>query len=221
MKWPTTGCSDSTCAGWFAGISPIMTRNHRSFTFCAAIGLLLVACDEQEAVTVTETREITTRDAMPMLDATSDQRFRNAQPSPVIGDPPGDWLALPASQFRDLNFRFGESGFGEVYVTIAAGSELDNVNRWFDQFSVPQVSAAGLTEMRRVPIAGTTGVWVEATGQYTSGMGSPPKPGFALAGVIAEIGGRTLTLKMVGPVAEVLAQHDALESFANSLQFRE
>jgi len=221
MKLDRSKCSDSTCADWIAGISPVMPRNHRFFTLCAALGLLIVACDDQEDVSVTETREITTRDTMPLLDATSDQRFRNAQPSPVTGDPPGDWLALPASQFRDLNFRFGESGFGEVYVTIAAGSELDNVNRWFDQFSAPPVSATRLAEMRRVPMAGTTGVWVEATGQYASGMGSPPKPGFALAGVIAEIGGRTLTLKMVGPETEVLAQYDALESFASSLQFRE
>jgi len=198
-----------------------MSRIHRLFPICAVAALFLVACDEPDEMVVTETREITTRDTPPMLDATSDQRFRNAQPSPVIGDPPDDWLALPASQFRDLNFRFGESGFGEVYVTIAAGSELDNVNRWFDQFSAPRVTNAGLAEMRRVPIAGTTGIWIEATGQYASGMGSPPRAGYALAGVIAETGGRTLTLKMVGPEAEVREQHNALESFAKSLRMRE
>lgn len=217
----TSPHSDSTCAGWFAGISPVMPRILRFFLLCVATGLLLVACGEQDDTIVTETRGVTTRDTPPTLDATSDQRFRNAQPSPVIGDPPDHWLALPASQFRDLNFRFGESGFGEVYVTIAAGSELDNVNRWFDQFSAPQVSATRLAEMRRVPIAGTTGVWVEATGQYASGMGSPPKPGYALAGVIAETSGRTLTLKMVGPEAEVLEQRNALKSFAKSLRMGE
>ncbi len=198
-----------------------MPRFFRYLAACTATTLLLASCDEPEDLVVTETRDITTRDTPPLLDATSDQRFRNAQPSPVIGDPPDHWLALPASQFRDLNYRFGESGFGEVYVTIAAGSELDNVNRWFDQFAAPRVTAAALAEMRRVPIAGTTGVWIEATGRYNSGMGSPPRDGYALAGVIAEKGGRTLTLKMVGPVAEVLAQHQALEAFAQSLQMRE
>lgn len=198
-----------------------MPRFLRLFPAIAAAGFLLTACGDEEDAVVTETRVLTTRDTPPMLDATSDQRFRNAQPSPVTGEPPDDWLALPASQFRDLNFRFGESGFGEVYVTIAAGSELDNVNRWFDQFSAPRVDAAILSTMRRVPIAGSTGVWIEATGQYASGMGSPPKPGYALAGVIAETGGRTLTLKMVGPEAEVREQHEALESFANSLRMRE
>jgi len=198
-----------------------MPRFFRYLAASTATILLLASCDEPEDLVVTETRDITTRDTPPLLDATSDQRFRNAQPSPVIGDPPDHWLALPASQFRDLNYRFGESGFGEVYVTIAAGSELDNVNRWFDQFAAPRVTAAALAEMRRVPIAGSTGVWIEATGRYNSGMGSPPRDGYALAGVIAEKGGRTLTLKMVGPVAEVLEQHQALEAFAQSLQMRE
>lgn len=186
-----------------------------------AAGLLLAGCGENDDLVVTGKRALTTRDTPPLLDATSDQRFRNAKPSPVIGEAPDDWLALPASQFRDLNYRFGESGFGEVYVTIAAGSELDNVNRWFDQFSAPRVDATILSTMRRVPMAGTTGVWVEATGEYASGMGSPPKPGYALAGVIAETDGRTLTLKMVGPEAEVREQHAALEAFAKSLGMRE
>ena len=198
-----------------------MPRIPQYFPVIGAIALLLAACGEQDDAVVTETRDVTTRDSAPVLDATSDQRFRNAQPSPVIGDPPDDWLALPASQFRDLNFRFGDSGFGEVYVTIAAGSVLDNVNRWFDQFSAPRVDATGLAALREVPIAGTTGVWTEATGTYASGMGSPSREGFALAGVIAETGGRTLTLKMVGPEAEVREQHDALEAFAASLRFRQ
>jgi len=198
-----------------------MPRFLRFLTACATICLLIAACDEPEDMIVTETRDITTRDTPPLLDATSDQRFRNAQPSPVIGEAPEHWLSLPSSQFRDLNFRFGDSGFGEVYVTIAAGSELDNVNRWLDQFAAPRVSAVGLAEMRRVPIAGTTGVWIEATGSYNSGMGSPPRDGYALAGVIAETRGRTLTLKMVGPEAEVREQHDALEAFANSLKLRD
>jgi len=201
-----------------------MPRISRCLLLPAAVGLLIVGCDSKsqpEDVVVTETRVLTTRDTAPLLDATSDQRFRNAQPSPVLGEPPQDWRELPASQFRDLNYRFGESGFGEVYVTIAAGSELDNTNRWLDQFGAPRVDAAGLAAMRRVPIAGTTGVWIEATGKYASGMGSPPREGYGLAGVIAEKSGRTLTLKMVGPEAEVRNQHAALEAFANSLRLRE
>ena len=36
---------------------------------------------------------------------------------------------------------------------------------------------------------GGQGVWVAADGEYASGMGAPPKPGFALAGVSHKKGG--------------------------------
>ncbi len=170
---------------------------------------------------VTETRAVTTRDNTPKLFATSDERFRDAKPSPVKGETPVGWLALPASQFRLLNYRFGETGMGEVWVSTASGSVLDNVNRWLKQFGAAPLDAAGLEKLRAVPIVGTTGSWVEATGDYAGGMGAAPKPGFALAGVIASVNGRILTVKMVGPKAEVEAARPVLESFAKSLKMAE
>jgi len=81
------------------------------------------SCEEKKEVVVTETRPLTTRDKTPKLHATSDERFRDAKPSPVkAGGIPEGWLALPASQFRLLNYRFGESGLGEVWVSISSGT---------------------------------------------------------------------------------------------------
>lgn len=182
----------------------------------------MTSCRENgsEAV-VTETRDATTRDASPKLNATSDERFRDARPSPVTGETPQGWLALPASQFRLLNYRFGESGMGEVWVSISSGTVLDNVNRWLKQFGAPEVDAAGLAKLRNVPLAGTPGSWVEAKGEYASGMGAPPKPGFALAGVVASIQGQIVTVKMVGPEAEVAAARPVLENFAKGLKMAE
>lgn len=170
---------------------------------------------------VTETRPETTRDKAPKLFATSDERFRDAKPSPVKGETPDGWLALPASQFRVLNYRFGESGMGEVWVSIASGTVLDNVNRWLNQFGTAPVDEAGLAKLRSVPIAGSTGTWVEAEGEYASGMGAAPKPGFALAGVVSSLGGRIVTVKMVGPKPEVEAARPVLENFAKSLKMAE
>lgn len=172
-------------------------------------------------VVVTETRDATTRDASPKLNATSDERFRDARPSPVTGETPQGWLALPASQFRLLNYRFGESGMGEVWVSISSGSVLDNVNRWLKQFGAAEVDADGLGKLRTVPLAGTPGTWVEAKGEYASGMGAPPKPGFALAGVVASIEGQIVTVKMVGPEAEVASARPVLENFAKGLKMAE
>ncbi len=170
---------------------------------------------------VTETRAITSRDTPPKLFATSDERFRDAKPSPVKGETPDGWLSLPASQFRLLNYRFGESGLGEVWVSIAAGSVLDNVNRWLKQFGAAPIDQAGLAKLRSVSVAGTTGVWVEAEGQYAGGMGAEPKSGYALAGAIASIDGRIVTVKMVGPKAEVEAARPVLEKFAAGLKMAE
>lgn len=185
--------------------------------------LLFTACERaDDEVVVTETRAITTRDVSPKLFATSDERFRNARPSPLVaGQVPDAWLALPSTEMRPLNYRFGESGLGEVYVSLSGGGLLENVNRWLLQFRAPTLDAPGLAAARRVEIAGTEGVWVEATGEYNSGMGAPSRPGFGLAGVVAESGGRILTIKMVGPAPEVESAKSDLESFANALRMTE
>ena len=183
--------------------------------------VMLSACEKKKEVTVTETREATTRDVAPKLFATSDERFRDAKPSPVKGDTPQGWLALPASQFRLLNYRFGESGLGEVWVSLAQGSVLDNVNRWLKQFGAPPIDAASLEKLPAVTIAGSTGKWVTAAGDYAGGMGAPPKTGFALAGVVTSLSGQILTVKMVGPKAEVEAAKPVLEAFAKTLRMAE
>ena len=179
--------------------------------------VMFSACEERKEVTVTETRALTTKDEAPELFATSDERFRNAKPSPVKGEVPQGWLVLPPSQFRLLNYRFGESGMGEVWVSLASGTVPDNANRWFRQFGAEQLDAAALAKLPRVPIADTFGVWLTAVGDYADGMGSPPKPGFGLAGVIATVKGQILTVKMIGPKAEVEAAKPVLEGFVKSL----
>jgi len=186
-----------------------------------ASAVMFSSCEKKKEVVVTETRATTTRDQAPKLFATSDERFRDAKPSPVKGDTPEGWLSLPASQFRLLNYRFGESGMGEVWVSLANGTVLDNVNRWLGQFTATKLDSAGLEKLPPATIAGTTGKWVEAAGDYVGGMGAEPKPGFALAGVVTSINGQILTLKMVGPKAEVEAAKPVLETFAKSLRMAE
>ena len=186
---------------------------------CLLASLAVVSsCKKKDEVVVTETRVATSRDVSPKLFATSDERFRNVKPSPVKGTTPDGWLALPSSQYRLLNYRFGESGTGEVWVSLSSGGVLNNVNRWLGQFGAATLDEAGLDGLRSVPIAGNRGIWVEAAGDYAGGMGAAPKSGYALAGVISEINGRILTVKMVGPKSEVEAAHPVLETFAKKLE---
>lgn len=166
-----------------------------------------------------ETRPLTTKDAAVKLHASSAERFGGQVASPLSGDAPAHWVAQPPAQFRLLNHRFGASGKGEVYVTVASGGVLENVNRWLGQFGLAPADAAGLEALRKVPVLGQQGVWVEAKGTYRGAMGRPEEPGFALAGVVVEAGGRLVTVKMTGPEAEVEAEKGALEAFAKSLRF--
>ena len=191
-------------------------------SLCIAISgicLLGSSCEKKASrVAVEETRGLTAKDGKPKLFATSDERFRNAKPSPVKGDAPESWLVLPSAQFRELNYRFGESGLGEVYVSLSGGTVGENVNRWLQQFGNAQLSRTDLAAMEKTAVAGTEGVWVKAAGNYAAGMGQEAKPGYGLAGVIAEVGGQILTVKMVGPEAEVEKEKALLKGFAASLE---
>jgi hypothetical protein len=198
-----------------AGLLPV-AMNNRAACLLASV-VIFSGCDEKKEVTVTETRKVTTADQAPKLFATSDERFRDAQPSPVKADTPEGWLARPPSQFRLLNYRFGETGMGEVWVSLSSGSVIDNANRWLKQFGKSPLDQAAFASLASVSLAGSPGVWVTAEGDY-GGMGADAKPGFALAGVIASVKGQILTVKMVGPKIEVEAAKPALEKYIKSLQ---
>jgi hypothetical protein len=182
----------------------------------------LLCCEKpKERVLVEEMRQRTTKDVTPKMFATSDERFRDIKPSPVQGNPPANWLALPANQFRLLNYRFGDSGLGEVYVSISSGGLMENANRWLKQFGRDAMTAENFSAMEKIPMLGMEGVWIEAEGDYGAGMGADSKPGYGLAGVIAETDGQIITVKMIGPKNEVDAQKPALRAYIGSLRMTE
>ncbi len=205
------------------GVCAYLRKMKGIFFIVAVLCLMCASCGKKAGrVTVEETRSQTSRDRDPKLFATSDERFRDAKPGPVKGEAPENWLALPAAQFRDLNYRFGESGIGEVYVSVISGGVLENVNRWMRQFGRDPLSGADFAAMEKLPLAGTEGVWVEVEGEYASGMGAGgAKPGYGLAGVIAQVDGKIVTVKMLGPSAEVELEKPALKKFAASLELTE
>lgn len=202
---------------------------------CVLVGLLILpGCEKKpkvhEAVTISETRRLTTADAKPKLFATSDERFQQTvseAPSnqgdlgKLVAETPTGWTTAPASQFRLLNYRFGESGKGEAWVSLSMGSILDNTNRWLKQFGKPALDQAGLEALKHADAAGGHGVWVEAEGHYESGMGAAGQEDSALAGVVVSVKGQILTVKMVGPKDEVTKAKPALERLISTLHFAE
>lgn len=180
--------------------------------------ILSGGCGEKNEVSVSETRPVASGDAAPRLDATPDERFGNARRCPVKADTPKDWKQLPATEFRLLNYSFGPSGQGEVWISTSNGSVLDNANRWLRQFGKDPIDEAALKALPTLPILGTSGVVLKTEGDYAGGMGQPPKAGYGLAGVITEFEGEILTVKMVAPSAEVRFGIPALEQLVASLR---
>lgn len=193
--------------------------NARGIFAWLGLALLLSSCRKPDEVSVEETRELTTRDALPKLHATSSERFEEPGTSPILaGTVPEGWLAQASNAFRLLSYRFGTGG--EVAVGISSGDLAGNVNRWLGQFGAEALDASGIDALEKVEVVGVEGLWVEATGDYSPGMGQQARPGQALAGVIADAGGRIITVKMTGPVDEVAAQKEALKSFIAGLRNR-
>ena len=172
-------------------------------------------------VTSTETRAVLSADKPVKLFASSDERFRATVDSPVQGDAAADWLSRPGTVFRLLNYAFGASGSGEVYVSRSMGSVLDNVNRWLKQFEQKDLDQVEVDALEKVSMLGGQAVWVQAEGSYASGMGKPTVEGFALAGTIVQVGADIYTVKMVGPKDEVAAERVKLAAFVKSLRMAE
>lgn len=182
----------------------------------------MVSCKKTPMeVTSTEKRGLTTKDGEVKLFASADEQFRGSAASTIVDAPPANWLARPASQFRLLNYAFGASGKGEVYVSRSQGSVLDNVNRWRKQFAQQDLTAQELAALPKATLMGAEAIIVDADGRYAGGMGKEPVDGFALSGLVAKIGSDIITIKMVGPKEEVGAEKANLVEYAKTLKSNE
>ena len=141
-----------------------------------------------------------------------------APPAPAVAwDTPPDWKPLPSTPLRLINFAV--PGGGECYVSVLAGGGglLPNVNRWRSQIGAPPLDAAGVEALPRLTLLGRPAVWVELEGTY-QGPGEPPRPGWAVLGLLQEGEGSLLTVKLIGPSAAAAAQREAFQRFCASLR---
>jgi hypothetical protein len=180
---------------------------------------LLAGCDKPAEVSVDESRAVTMRDGGHKLNATASDRFEEPGTGPYIaGTVPDGWLVQPSSAFRLLSYRFGTGG--DIAVGVSSGGLLENVNRWLGQFGMDPLAEADLEKLEKGESVGAKGVWIEAAGDYSPGMGQPPRAAQSLYGLVAVEGDRIVTIKMTGPADEVAAQKSALKVFAATLRKR-
>lgn len=122
---------------------------------------------------------------------------------------PAGWTVKPASQFRQANYEV--PGGVECYMTIlpgTGGGVAANLARWRGQLGL-----SGSGDPSQLPtrtVLGASALFVELeAGDHK------------LAGLIVELPGRMITIKMTGPSAAVDAALPGLEAFAGSLRVDE
>lgn len=208
----------------------------RAFLPFLFLGLVTVGCRKPDEVEISETRVLTSLDEEPAVNATSSEQFLPPEilsqiagsgqkidgASPSAGAsawtyqlPSTDWKVIDNSPMREVNLTFGDGEqAGEVYLSVSGGGLQPNVDRWFRQFGQPTKAIA---EMGRLEFMGQQGYLVEAQGRYEPGMGRPGKDGQALLGAIVENEGRLITVKMIGPEAEVPTRREQFVKFVASI----
>jgi len=131
---------------------------------------------------------------------------------------PEGWKPGRSGPFRLAAFEIQQDN-EKAEVTLsalggAAGSLLDNVNRWRDQIALPPISEAELEKITsEIKIQDESARLVDLTGEGDSG------PAQAILAVVLPQGERTLFVKMMGNGPLVRSQRTAFEQFVRSLQF--
>ncbi|MCA8969687.1 MAG: hypothetical protein KDC95_07885 [Planctomycetes bacterium] len=142
-----------------------------------------------------------------------------ADPSAMIDyDVPTGWKRGADRPMRILNFDVGGDGVTTCYLAQAGGSTLDNVNRWRGQLGASPLDASGMSSLAVTTVFGQEAKVVEAKGDFAGGMGVEAIQGAMLLGAIAERGGTSLFIKMLGKEATVTAHREAFFAFCKSLR---
>ncbi len=124
------------------------------------------------------------------------------------------------SSMRLVTFAVGENRDTECYVVVLGGTgggRLSNFNRWLNQLGADPLDESELELQPQLEILGKQAPMLIAQGTYT-GMGNANMADAMLLGTSVEAGGRSLFIKMVGPVSTVQGQWDAFKQFCASLE---
>jgi hypothetical protein len=187
----------------------------------------LTGCDDRGDDRAIET--VKTVKAQPAnLDATSAERFgyRSDPSAEAAGRPtfvyetPTGFEPVPTTPLRVVNFKVdGDSGV-ECYLSpVDSNDVVANVNRWRAQMRLDPLDAKAIEALPRTNLLGLTGTLVDIEGTYAA-MGSAPKADYGLLGIFAAMPGAGMSLKMIGPKADVVAARERFLELANSLRIQ-
>lgn len=129
---------------------------------------------------------------------------------------PKGWEQLSVKPFRLINLKFGEI---ECYVSfLTGGGAAGNINRWRGEMGQGPLSNAEIDKLEAVQIFERDGRLLDISGIYNPRR-SAPRPGYRLRAIYADFPNFAMSVKLIGPAAEVLAQDLAFRDFCASLGF--
>lgn len=199
-------------------------------------------CDSgNNPIPITETRELSANEQKPALGATSQQRFQmvrqmmgiedeedhtghNHPPgqhgksaaAPLVYDLPEGWNKEPETQFRTLNFSFGEDG--ECYVSRVGGGLIPNLNRWRGQMGLDPSTEEEIKALPKRMLFGMESTYVELDGEF-QGMGAAEKkPDYRMVGLVLSLPDVSFFVKMTGPKQLLIDNEKQFAQFCESLK---
>ncbi|HOE65159.1 MAG TPA: hypothetical protein PLO62_01420 [Candidatus Hydrogenedentes bacterium] len=187
----------------------------------SALVVCSLGCDADNVKSITQARMVPAP-AMATADGTATQGFHAAHPpieaSGMAGSPhartvpfrwtkPASWADIPPTSMRLANFSIPDRPRVECYISTlsgAAGGVAANVNRWRNQMGQPDLASDEIAALPTVEVMGKPASMVETTGSYT-GMKGATEPNYTLRGLVLELPGQVLFVKMIGPTEDVAA----------------
>ena len=175
---------------------------------------VLVSCKElPKEVEITEQRELTQYDDPTVFKTGYDRIIAKTQPL--------EWRRVNGTEFRVLNYAAGEST--EIAVGIVgAGGLLANFNRWEREYGAQNEEVmTSLSGLQRVIMMGREAYMIQLKGFFQKKVAGQLMKfeGWSTTGVICDVGeGVLVTVKMMGPEAEVVAQQDNFMDFLQNLK---
>ena len=139
-----------------------------------------------------------------------------AENAPLAYDLPDGWKKEAPSQFRTLNFSFGEGG--ECYVSRVGGGLDANLNRWRGQMGLEAQSAKDIMALPKRLLFGMEATYIELDGDFQGVGAAEAKPGYRMVGLVLSMPEVSFFVKMTGPKELLIKNEGNFTKFCESLK---
>lgn len=208
------------------------------------LALGIGGCDSgRQPIPITERRALSESDQQVTLGATSKERFAmvrqmmgmqeeedhsghnhppgehgshaQAENAPLVYELPDGWKKEEETQFRTLNFSFGEGG--ECYVSRVGGTLEANLNRWRGQMGLEPVLPEDIGALPKRLLFGMESTYIELDGAFKGVGAAEVKPDYRMVGLVLSLPDVSFFVKMTGPKALLIENEKNFTKFCESL----